>query len=627
MQTSRLTNEGNSDHAAAGSNDLPPRRQSKSQTPPQIPFPDVQPRRDPENLGLRLQPNNANTSVNGLGVRRHNSQRVGRVSAASTSGDPTNRSLQRVMSPAGGESTPRSSMDIYSHSNHSSDTLQSEYVAPINAARPLMHRREGSQLGPSRPDSQTLMMGYVQLVGSFTLEGSLVNMAPFEAVKRKAIIGGQGSGGVVGIETARRDNGLFGSLGWGSIGQSLGGLLGPEEPSSIREMKGIASSKSIPIISTAQSILFVDLQLRPGESKQFTYSHSLPQGIPPTFKGRAIKCSYHIVVGTQRPHHSRAQQPGRPQHSVRQIEVPFKVQPAINEAGEVLGHDLMNPHVILRDMSKTQLLHTGDAKSARRSAAAPTRNEGDAEFKAYVKELLEGTRKDSGAGLLSPTSTVPMYASPAGHPAKVQHPQVPAKELIDMAIAQQAASGSARTSSTSLQISRGGEKVAKVLLARTAFRVGETVVGSVDFSGADVACFTFNAALESAEVVDPAIALRSGASIHRATRRVHAHTSENTVCAERVSFALTIPPSATPDFLTSGVRLEWKLRLEFVTADTQLGEPMRDLLDINEEGERGVFSSATQELPYQSFEVPVALRIYGNVGGDSEASSAQGYRI
>jgi hypothetical protein len=70
------------------------------------------------------------------------------------------------------------------------------------------------------------MMGYAQIMGSFTLDGSLINQAPFEEVKRKGVVGGQGGGGVVGVEKTKRESGLFGALGWGNIGESLGGLLG-----------------------------------------------------------------------------------------------------------------------------------------------------------------------------------------------------------------------------------------------------------------------------------------------------------------------------------------------------------------------------------------------------------------
>ena len=247
----------------------------------------------------------------------------------STSENYVNRNAIKILSPVSMNGTPRSSVDFYSASNHSAETLASEYVAPIvnhQSSQPK-HGRQSSYLTPilsrSRPP-ETLMMGYVQLMGSFTLDGSLVNLAPFESIKRRGVIGGQGGGGVVGIVNAKRESGLLGGFSWGNIGESLGGLLGGTEPSSIREMKGIASTRSVPIISTPQSILFVDLRLSPGESRSYKYNFTLPKGIPPTHKGRAIKVTYNLVIGTQRA------QANAQQHSVRHVDIPFRVLPGVN---------------------------------------------------------------------------------------------------------------------------------------------------------------------------------------------------------------------------------------------------------------------------------------------------------
>jgi hypothetical protein len=235
--------------------------------------------------------------------------------------------VARILSGSSMNGTPRSSGEFYSMSNNSTETLASEYVAqPTARLLPrAIHQRQNSNL-PSRTQQrlpETLMMGYAQILGSFTLDGSLINQAPFEEVKRKGVVGGQGGGGVVGVERSKRESGLFGALGWGNIGESIGGLLGTAEPSSIREMRGIASSKTVPLISTPQSILFVDLRLGPGESRSYKYSFTLPRGLPPTHKGRSLKVSYHLTIGTQRPGSAKDQQ-------VKHVDVPFRVFGSVN---------------------------------------------------------------------------------------------------------------------------------------------------------------------------------------------------------------------------------------------------------------------------------------------------------
>jgi hypothetical protein len=223
--------------------------------------------------------------------------------------------------------TPRSSLDLYSMSNHSDETLASEYpTQPVirQSVRNSQYRKT-SKLPNVEEDArpEVLMMGYAQVTGSFTLDGSLVNQGPFEEVKRKGVVGGQGGGGVVGVDRKKRDSGLFGAFGWGNIGESIGGLLGSGELSSIKEMRTIANSRAIPILSTPQSILFVDLHLKPGESQRYSFKFTLPKGLPPSHKGRAIKVSYNITIGIQRPGLNNEQR-------IRSIDVPFRVFGTVN---------------------------------------------------------------------------------------------------------------------------------------------------------------------------------------------------------------------------------------------------------------------------------------------------------
>ena len=234
----------------------------------------------------------------------------------------------RVLSDASISGTPRSSAEFYSMSNNSTETLASEYATHDKARLPLssLHSRQTSSLNPNKlpkaPD--VLMMGYGHITGSFALDSSLVNQGPFEEVKRKGIIGDQGGGGVVREEKAKRDSGIFGFSGWGNIGESIGGLLGGTELSSIKETKVSSNAKSIPILSTPQSILFIDLQLRPGESRSYRYRQPLPRGIPPSHRGKAMKVTYNLVVGTQRATKAASQ------HNVRHVDIPFRVLPSVN---------------------------------------------------------------------------------------------------------------------------------------------------------------------------------------------------------------------------------------------------------------------------------------------------------
>jgi hypothetical protein len=165
-------------------------------------------------------------------------------------------------------------------------------------------------------------MGYAQVSASFTVDGALINQSAFEEVKRKGVVGGQTSGRKQ--EKPRRTGGFLGAFGWDAIEESISGLLSNGDLEGLRDMRGVASSNSIPLLSTPQSLLFVDLRLGPGEEKSYSFSFTLPRGLPASHKGKAIKISYNLVIGTQRPSGPKESQ------QVNRINVPFRVFSGVN---------------------------------------------------------------------------------------------------------------------------------------------------------------------------------------------------------------------------------------------------------------------------------------------------------
>jgi hypothetical protein len=539
-----------------------------------------------------------------------------------------------VLSPTSMVGTPRSSGEFYSLSNNSTETIASEYVPPASIPPPFTsHVRRPSSLGPGighRPP-EVLMMGYAQIHGSFTLDGSLISQTPFDEVKRKGAVGGQG-GGVIGIDTNKRDSRLLRSFGWGRLGESLGGFLGGGELSSMKDMRGIASSRLIPLLSTPQSILFVDLRLAPGESRSYKYSFTLPKGLPPSHRGKAIKISYKLIIGTQRPGGAKEQQ-------VKSVEVPFRILGSVNSHGELLGHDLMSPYIILRDQARIKSIQTSSTvslDSPKELKEAPNSKPDSSstltDFLSYVDELLSRARNpadSSSPALLSPTASGPRRLSTISTTTDHHLPPT-AKEAIDLAILRSnAPSSPTAPSRNTFSIARSSRPVATITLARPSYRLGETITLTISFANSSIPCYAIHCSLETSEKVDPGIALRSEASILRATRRVYAASSESTLFARRVVFSPTIPAGATPEFVTSGVCLEWCVRVEFVTPRLvdEDGEPIeqvqergRGLLEQVGRDDRGDVFVPKEVLECESFEVEVPITVYGNVvsGGDRD---------
>jgi hypothetical protein len=165
-------------------------------------------------------------------------------------------------------------------------------------------------------------------------------------------------------------------------------------------------------------------------------------------------------------------------------------------------------------------------------------------------------------------------------------------------------------------------------LPRPSYRLGETIHLVISFKDADIPTYAVQVALETSEKVDAAIAMRSHASLYRYTRKVHAYAAENALFAKRLSFALSVPANATPEFVTSGLSLEWRLRVEFVTprasllqqqrdedSDEEEGDRFDDLLEEVGRDDRGVMLQGVEGLKVETFEVGVPVRVYGAVVG------------
>lgn len=446
------------------------------------------------------------------------------------------------------------------------------------------------------------------------MDGSLISLGPFEQVKKKAAVGGRG-GGVIGLEPSKRETGLLRGFGWGNISNTIGDLWGGGELSTIKEIRGVANSRSVPLLSTPQSILFVDLQLAPGESRAFEYSFKLPRGLPPTHKGKAVKFSYSLVIGTQRAGGVKEQQ-------VRSVEVPFRVLGGVNGHGEILGHDLMNPYVVLRDEAKVKSLGKGSKEVEQRASGdLPTTGH---DFLAYVDELVARRRGAGGGILLSPTEAPTEMSDAKRSPALEE--ATSAKDAIHLAIMRSNQAVEGQQSANRFEIARNGQRVGVVMLTRPAYRLGEVVTMAVDFTDADIPCYAVHATLETSEKVDAALAVRSESSIHRVTRKVYAASSEAALYSRRVVFSPTIPITATPEFVTSSISLEWKIKVEFVvpyqgsetsgSGEPQVPHPLLEQISQDEKG--GLVLVAVESVACESFDVSVPLRVYGAVGSGLE---------
>lgn len=554
--------------------------------------------------------------------------------------ESVDRSHQRAPSRTSKDASQRTSLDIYTHENHSDETLMSEQVSMVSerpVARPRMpsemirqHYKMGS-VPIRKPQAAKLLMGYAQVAATFTLDASLVDQTPFEEVKKKGYLGGQAGGGVVGVKKkARPTSGLFGGFNFASLGESLESIMGSDTSSSVKEMKAVANSRAVPLLSTPQSLLFVDLNLEPGEARSYSFSYRLPRGLPASYRGKAIKIVYNLTIGVQGAPGAREVQ------AVRQVNVPFKVYPGVDTDGEIFGHDLMQPHVILKDVAVTKEIDDPEGAQNGTPPSAEDVEASNTAFLDFVDTLLDrNRRRQSSTGSMIEPLFGRRLGGLIGTGSNRQTLQA-----IDRAIMMSNQIGSLSDTSTSpnrFEIARSGQRIAVVTLDRPLHRLGETVIVVVDFaSDSDVVCASLRATLESSEKVTAGLAVRSAATVARVTRKVYASRAENVLFANRAVFCPTIPALVTPTFVTSGVSLDWYVKLEFGTVKPETTEPTFAEDDEIEEkletkppvlmeelasDERGVVEVAVETLDCDNFEVAIPITVYGDIVPDGAADT------
>ena len=284
----------------------------------------------------------------------------------------------------------------------------------------------------------------------------------------------------------------------------------------------------------------------------------------------------------------------------------------------------MSPYVLLRDEGRVQKVGSNPAPTwKQKSVSAPTWTSAP-EFLSYVDEMLE---QRSRGNLLQPPDT----PAEKREIQTVSNTALSCKDAIDLAIIRSNQAAHSSRSPNRFEIARNGRRIAVVVLNRPTHRLGETIITTVYFSDAALPCYALRVTLEASEKVAEELAVRSNASIHRATRRIHASFFENTLHATRVVFTPAVPISATPTILTSGVNHEWELRLEFVTPSMHSENGAQPsgagLLEAVSQDERGQVLSALENLGCESFEIAIPLTVYGETVREKLPEENEGYYI
>ncbi len=470
------------------------------------------------------------------------------------------------------------------------DTMESVFRESVTdwsqtKRRPSISARSSSQ-SPIYPPPNTLAPGsekvlwsFAQLGGTIEIDESLIKPGDFENLKRRLaygdLTGANASPHSVPGTPRTIGGGDFGqsseaeqtaaqSSSWGNFLKSPFGNRPQQHRRTGSTMQDAQDrtlqSRSVPTFSCPPSIVAVDLVLAPGESKTFQFKLQLPVDLPPSYHGKAIRLKYVLSLGTNR---SDAFAAATRAQTSRLIQIPIRVYNHVGASGFRPFFDLMNPVILTKEEATVTVLGE-DEKAASGSTSAPRGKTSSSTKRApqiqrqdlqdYIKQLLLSTTA-SREGSPMPVPEIGL----ASHPSTNQLTSSTCKAAVEAL---------ARTSSkVSYDISKDGKIAAVLTLVRSRYRLGETITGVININNATslARIARMSVTLETFEEIQPSIATLPAGRLQRATKMVHAEHHESVLEKGRVSFSLSIPSGASPEFVTSGVKLNWLVRLSFLT--------------------------------------------------------------
>ncbi|GAA5795064.1 hypothetical protein HPULCUR_000415 [Helicostylum pulchrum] len=395
------------------------------------------------------------------------------------------------------DETPRSSIDTTSIRSSIDSNLSS---IPRNVR---LHRLSSiNSFHRSNVRNEHLLWGSAQVIGQFVFDPTLINANIFTPLKKKAM--------------------------YHPFGISSGG--GMLTASSLSKIE----SRTVPVFSTPPSILFVDLNLSPGETVNYTYKLTLPKNIPPTYRGKAMRFNYYLVIGSQR---SSSSKPFGAQGQV--VQIPFRVFNHVSEDGNRPIYDLMNPEIHYTDQAMVDRINVKEpapfSNNNINNCSTPNKTNSRSSFIDYIDGLLEKTASNKPVHKLMQREN-DLYEDEVKHQLSC-HQTISRITNINK--------------KATFDICKNNQRVAQLHLLKSLYRLGEPIQGIVDFEGAVLPTFQISISLESHEIVDTSIAQRQPNYIAKVSRKKHA--GHYAFCKDNLctSFSLAVPTSESPEFQTT----------------------------------------------------------------------------
>ncbi|KAI0063240.1 Rgp1-domain-containing protein [Artomyces pyxidatus] len=333
----------------------------------------------------------------------------------------------------------------------------------------------------------------------------------------------------------------------------------------------------VPVFEMQPAMLAVDLTLGPGEERSYTYTVKLPSYLPPTYKGRTLKFSYQLSIGTCRA------TGGTPSSNSRVMKVPIRVYNHVSVERPQAPYDLLASAAGRegRPEGKITEIDSKTSTSAKLLQQNPFSPRGSVrDLHAYALVLMQPP--------ISPASLLPPVLGSVDEPERGREGELTGcHEAVEIL--------TRLPKKLSYDVNKDGVKVAVLTFMKSAWRLGETILGVVELNDRTgrSRVLKLSAMLEAHESLPSTLSSPADARQPH-MRRVHAeHHASFIPQTLRTTFALDIPPDASPAFqLKVGNDpplggLEWKVRLCLLVSVAAEGAKIKGMVRDGLRGEWG----------------------------------------
>jgi hypothetical protein len=108
-------------------------------------------------------------------------------------------------------------------------------------------------------------------------------------------------------------------------------------------------------------------------------------------------------------------------------------------------------------------------------------------------------------------------------------------------------------------------KVAKLTLLKLDYKIGDEIIGMLDFNDCSIPCAEYMVTLVSEEIISEECKKKQNQSNHTES---YGYSKEFVLFIKYTSFTLQVPVLATPAFNTDILALQWRLNFDFMISST-----------------------------------------------------------